>query len=181
MSFYNWSPPLIGLSAPLLAWLLVAGRASPRRTARLLALAAVVALVVEATTAFGQLQSRGWFGENPGVFSLLTIAYTLAGSFASLLAVASWTVLLAAAARVRSWRRLAVLVVVFALALAFQASLEYQDPLVFGQLREGLDRLLLWGYVLLLVLLQLPALACALLTPPDAPSGETPEPTTAGA
>jgi hypothetical protein len=184
MSFYQWSPLLIGLGAPLLAWLLVAGRGSPRRAARLLALAAVITLVVEAAATFAAYQFRPQLAGNSDASQLVTIGYVLGGWLGPLLALGAWTVLLAAATRAGSRQRLIVLVVVFALTLALQGGLEYRAPPMFDQLREALDKLLQIGLVLQIVLIRLPvlaALACALLTPPDAPISTAPEPATPGA
>ncbi len=125
LTFAQWTPVLSGFAAPLLAWLMAAGGTNPRRAALLVALAAVLALLVELALAFVIIQFLP-FQRPPNyeIGPLLVALANLAGALTTLLAVAAWTLLLVAAARAGDRRRLVVLAVVFGLVLALQAGLD---------------------------------------------------------
>ena len=177
IALFQWSRLCVGLAAPLLAWLLVAGRASPRRTAVRVSLAAALALLVSAPMSVVDLQFllRGPPNHNLTLLSAVRASDDLFTALAGVLALAAWALLLAAAARAGTTRRLVVFVTVLALALALQAALYYRLATPVILLEQWLDGTT-WGLFLhgfLDNVAAAAALACALLLPPDSPAGET--------
>jgi len=182
---YRWSYLFIALVAPLLAWLLAAGRLSLRHTARLLAGAAVlvllvefVALLVEYSPWVGALQVSQLTQQSVAFFVGLAVA-NVAGSVSGLLAGAAWVVLLIEAVRAGRRARLVTLTLVYggALALGDLTSAEvssfnlFHDPLQQWFLLHFLSDPLLvqLGLALLVHSTTVAVLVCAFLLPPVVP------------
>ncbi len=142
----QWMPVLYALSAPLLAWLLVLGRRSPRRATQLIALAAALAVLVDLTilaVAIWGPQPIAW---NTTPWSLVTLAAYAAPVVAGAFGTAVWVLLLADAAGGAGGgaggdrRRLVLLALVYALALLIGIGLPLREPLL-APLRGALFQL----------------------------------------
>lgn len=173
----QWFPPLVGLAAPLLAWLLVVGRASPRATAIRVSLAATIAWLASIPLRVVDLNFllHGPPNQDPTVLVVVRVADDLAGALTGVFALVAWAMVLAAVAHTNERGRLLAFVAVFALVLAIEATLDFRDPAPVIQLEEGLNSTV-GGQVLYGILAHISALAAlvgALLLPPDA-AAETP-------
>jgi hypothetical protein len=180
---YGWSPVLGAVGAVAVALLLVVGRLSPRRAALSLAVAAVVALLVELAAVFvvptmqvGTLYQVD--ANNPLVLTSVA-AYRVSDVFAGLLAIAAWALVLYAAAQAGLRARLVAFTLVLALVLVVQIALTTpQVPLLEGLQEWAFYRNpnFQWAYTLLAGLehvAAVAALACAFFlpvapTPPEA-------------
>jgi hypothetical protein len=167
-----WAPLLGALGAALLASLLVASGPSLRRTALLVAVAAITALSLQISAAILVFGPQSYAGSSPA-HPALSDVYPAVESVTSALSVASWAVVLVAAARLGRRTRLNVLAPIFALTLALQIAGSHQYALPVLSLWD-------WAYaepfprfVLYLSLVHLAApvaLACAFLSPKDRPA-----------
>jgi hypothetical protein len=168
----QWSPLLVGLAAPLLVGLLVAGRGDVRRTAVLVALAAAFTLLVAAPLSVVDLQFllHGPPGNTPTLDVAVHAAHDLFAALTGVLALAAWTLLLAAAVIAGDRGRLIVLGAVFALVMVLQAALYYGVPVqvitLETTLRSTTGGQLL--YSLISHLASAAALVCTFLLPPEA-------------
>jgi hypothetical protein len=136
----NWSPLLGALGAVALALLLVVGRSSLRRGALSLAVAAVVALLVELVAVFVALSmtlpGQSQFNpSNPVYLTALTI-YRVSDTVVGLLAIAAWALLLSAAAQSGQRIRLFAFTLALTLALVVQLSLTNPQVRLLEWLRE---------------------------------------------
>jgi hypothetical protein len=186
LAIYQWLPLVYTLAAPLLAWLLVLGRRSPRRTTRLVALAAALAVLLQLTAVAVDLWPSRSIAQNTTLLGLLALASYGTTLVAGALGTAAWVLLLAdAAGDGRGRRRLVFLTLVFAVALALGIALSLREPLL-DSLRDTLMGLREWGALLLTALQDVAVLAAVVIAfafpataGPMSPSGTagTSEPT----
>ncbi len=173
----QWLPLLAALGAPLLAWFLLAGRRDLRRAALLAALAATLALVALLVTAFAVVQTQQQVPPNADLFQSATDVARMWVHLTDVLALAAWTLLLAAATMAGDRGRLAGLAVVFTLALALQVAMSDPSVPLLAWLRQWLSQLdLAVGASISVALAHvaaIPALVCAALASTDAASTPT--------
>lgn len=182
---YRWSYVSIGLAAPLLAWLLVAGRQSLRRTARLLAGVGVLLLLVELAAiavAYGPWaapQQAPQLSQQSGAFLAGFTVANVAALVSGVLATATWVVLLVEAARAGRRARLVALMLVLGGTLAL-GELTIIELSTFPLFHDPLQQWLLQHLVADPLLVQLAiallthsttvaAAVCAFLLPPVEP------------
>ncbi len=173
-----WVYLLNALIAVALGALLFAGRASLRRAAGLVAVAAVIALVASAgliAFSYHLPASRA----EPGYVATI-VAYGVAEQLALVLTYAAWGFLMYAAVRASRWGWLIAMVVVMAITLAVPPTLIADSLVQLERLLFQLNEVV--GIGLIVVFDQIGAVAVlvfALLLPMESPTTPTPPATPA--
>lgn len=137
IGLYESAPLFDALAVPLLVWMLVVGRTSPRRATQLVSLTAALALLVVLALLFAQQWLPGRIVRVFDSLAVFNLAVLVASFLVTLMGYAAWTLLLADAVRADDRRRLVGLTVVLALAVALEFALAYREPHVV-QLLEAL-------------------------------------------
>jgi hypothetical protein len=182
---YRWSYVSVGLAAPLLTWLLVAGRQSLRRTARLLAGVGLLLLLVEVAAlavAYAPLanphEAQQLYQQSVAFLAGFTVA-NAAALVSTVLATATWVVLLVQAAQAGRRTRLVALMLVLGGTLAL-GELTIIELSTFPLFHDPVQQWLLQHLVADPLLVQLAiallthsttvaAAVCAFLVPPVEP------------
>jgi hypothetical protein len=133
----QWLPLVAALGVAPLAWILFATRPNLRRAALLVSVGATLALLVAQGSVFAYSQLLHSPFPSSG-YQATAALFWAASTLTELLAVAAWALLLAGAAQATDRRRLAVLAVGFALALALQIALSDPEVTLLAGLREWL-------------------------------------------
>jgi hypothetical protein len=136
----EWSPLLGALGAVAVALPLVVGRPNPRRAALSLAVAAVVALLVELVAIFtvlsiGLLHGPEVIQKNPLYLPAYAV-YLVADIVVGLLAIAAWALVLYAAAQSGNRARIVAFTVMLTLALVVQIALTNSQIPLLAWLRD---------------------------------------------
>jgi hypothetical protein len=195
----QWLPLLYALTAPVLVWLLVLGRRSPRRATRFVALAAALALLVDLAILAVAIWALQPIDSNTSLWSLVNFAGYGAPILAGVFGTAAWVLLLADAVGGAGGaggagdggdrRRLILLALVYALALLIGIGLPLRDPLL-APLRTAIVQLGGAGALLQAALQNSAAIAAIViafafpasapsLSPPSTPGASQPLPSVA--